>query len=179
MKQKQYRDGYVAAQIALGLPSKIRALRLERKWTQGDLARLAKMAQPRISEIETPGERKLNLETLRRIASAFDVGLEVNFVPFGELINRSEGFDPDSFSVQGFEPEVAEATVSPKGKRQRRSKCFYHTGSRSKRTKRKYKNSSHIPSCLETSNENGSVSAYLIGQAPDANPIALIGSASA
>jgi transcriptional regulator with XRE-family HTH domain len=111
MKNKEYRDGYVAAQIALGLPSKIRALRTERQWTQGDLARLAKMAQPRISEIETPGERKLNLDTLQRIASAFDVGLEVNFVPFGELIEQSERFDPDSFSVQSFEPELAAVTV--------------------------------------------------------------------
>jgi len=110
MKEKEYRDGYVAAQISLGLPTKIRALRMERKWTQGELAGRAKMAQPRISEIETPGERKLNLDTLQRIASAFDVGLEVDFVPFGELISRSEGFDPDSFSVQSFEPELAAAT---------------------------------------------------------------------
>jgi transcriptional regulator with XRE-family HTH domain len=109
MKDKKYRDGYVAAQIALGLPSKIRALRAERKWTQGDLARLAKMAQPRISEIETPGERKLNLETLQRIASAFDVGLEVDFVSFGELVDRSEGFDPDSFSAKSFDAELAES----------------------------------------------------------------------
>jgi transcriptional regulator with XRE-family HTH domain len=109
MKDKKYRDGYIAAQIALGLPSKIRALRVERKWTQGELARLAKMAQPRISEIETPGERKLNLDTLQRIASAFDIGLEVNFVPFGELIEHSEGFDPDSFSVKSFDVELTES----------------------------------------------------------------------
>jgi len=111
MKEKGYRDGYVAAQISLGLPTKIRALRMERQWTQGELARRAKMAQPRISEIETPGERKLNLDTLQRIASAFDIGLDVDFVPFGELIHRSEGFDPDSFSVQSFEPELAAATT--------------------------------------------------------------------
>ncbi|MFZ0337136.1 MAG: helix-turn-helix transcriptional regulator, partial [Terracidiphilus sp.] len=110
MREKEYRDGYVAAQISLGLPTKIRGLRMERKWTQGELARRAKMAQPRISEIETPGERKLNLDTLQRIASAFDVGLEVDFVPFGELISRSERFDPDSFSVQSFGPELAAAT---------------------------------------------------------------------
>jgi transcriptional regulator with XRE-family HTH domain len=113
MKDKKYRDGYVAAQIVLGIPGKIRALRAQRDWTQGDLARLAKMAQPRISEIETPGERKLNIDTLQRIASAFDVALQVDFVPFGELIDRSEGFDPDSFSVKSFDEELAEEAQKP------------------------------------------------------------------
>ncbi len=109
MKDKEYRDGYVAAHIALCLPNQIRSLRISRKKTQGELAELAGMAQPRISEMEKPGERKLNLETLQRIASAFDVGLEVRFVPFSQLIDDTEGFDPDAYSVKSFDEEVAEA----------------------------------------------------------------------
>lgn len=100
----------MAAQIAFGLPNQIRALRSERKLTQGDLAKLAKMAQPRICEMERPGERKLNLDTLMRLAAAFDVALEVRFLPFGELVERSEHFDPDSFSVKSFDDEVV-ATI--------------------------------------------------------------------
>jgi transcriptional regulator with XRE-family HTH domain len=106
LKDKKYREGYVGAQVSLGLPNQIRALRAQRKWTQEDLAQLALMKQPRISEIETPGERKLNLDTLMRIAAAFDVGLEVAFVPFSELVQKSEGFDPDSFSVKSFSDEL-------------------------------------------------------------------------
>jgi transcriptional regulator with XRE-family HTH domain len=135
LKEKAYRDGYVASQIALGLPNQIRALRTERKWTQGDLATRAKMAQPRISEIETPGERRLNIETLLRLASGFDIGLEVRFVPFSELVDRSEGFDPDSFSVKSFDDEILELEQEPEQQRspartRRRFAHRHHSGQR-------------------------------------------------
>ena len=48
------------------------------------------MTQPRISELETPGERKLTIETLLRLASAFDVALQVRFVPYSELVDWTE-----------------------------------------------------------------------------------------
>ena len=67
------------------------------------------MAQPRISEIEKPGERRLNIETLLRLASAFDVALQVRFVPFSEFIDFSEDIDLDNFALDTFEEEVAEA----------------------------------------------------------------------
>ncbi len=107
LREKEYRDGYVAAQVAFGLPNQIRKLRTERNMTQGDLARLADMAQPRICELENHGDRRVNLETLLRLAAAFDVALEVKFVPFGEFIEHSESFDPESFSVVSFDDEVA------------------------------------------------------------------------
>src|ERR1700680_1463571 len=66
LSDKTYRDAYVAAQIRIGLPFQIKALRTARDWSQGDLAHRAGMAQPRISEIEKPGERSLNIETLLR-----------------------------------------------------------------------------------------------------------------
>lgn len=111
MQQKEYRDAYVASQIRMTLPLQVRGLRksLGEDWTQQKLAKQAGMAQPRISELETPGERRLTIETLLRLASAFDVALQVRFVPFGELINWSEGLDIDHFAVQPFEAEVAES----------------------------------------------------------------------
>ena len=74
--------------------------------TQAALAEKAEMSQPRISEIESPGERNLNIETLLRLASAFDVALEIRFVPFSGLVDRSESFDPESFEVASFEQEI-------------------------------------------------------------------------
>jgi hypothetical protein len=53
------------------------------------------MLQPRISAILKPGKAHLNIETLRRLAEAFDCGLSIQFVPFSELVRRSERFDPD------------------------------------------------------------------------------------
>ncbi len=108
LKDKVYRDAYVASQINIGLPFQVRALRNSRQWKQGELAERTSMSQPRISEIETPGGRSLNIATLLRLASAFDVGLDIRFVPFSELVDRSEGFDPDDFTVKSFNEDIAE-----------------------------------------------------------------------
>jgi hypothetical protein len=35
------------------------------------------------------------------------VGLQVRFIPFGELVDWAEAFDPDNFQVQSFVDEVA------------------------------------------------------------------------
>ena len=112
LKDKQYRDAYVASQIRMSLPVQIRELRKSRDMTQPQLAQLSGMTQPRISEIERPGERRLNIETLLRIASAFDVALQIKFVPFEELIDWGEGVDLDHFSVIPFTEELRLAEES-------------------------------------------------------------------
>jgi transcriptional regulator with XRE-family HTH domain len=107
LKDPQYRRAFVASQIRIGIPFQIRALRKARGMTQPQLAEAAGMSQPRISEIETPGSRSLNLETLLRIADAFDIALEVRFLAFGEFIERSEKINPDSIAIEPFEDEIA------------------------------------------------------------------------
>jgi transcriptional regulator with XRE-family HTH domain len=107
LTNKQYRDAFVGSQISIGLPFQIRALREQRGWKQSRLASEAGMLQPRISAMENPGGAKFNLETLRRLASAFDVALVVRFVPFGELVDWSERFNPDTFSIPNFEDDPA------------------------------------------------------------------------
>jgi transcriptional regulator with XRE-family HTH domain len=107
LREKEYRDAFVASQIRIGLPMQCRALRESREWTQPQLAEAAGMSQPRISEIERPGERKLNLETLLRLASAFDVALQVRFVPFSQLVDDDDSIHFDSFEVAKFENDMA------------------------------------------------------------------------
>jgi len=74
---------------------------------QADLAQKTGMLQPRISAMESPGGAKFTLETLRRVASAFDVALVVRFAPFSELLRWSERFEPDEFAVPSFEDDFA------------------------------------------------------------------------
>ena len=107
LKNKAYRDAFIGSQISVGLPFQIRALREQRGWKQSRLAMEAGMLQPRISAMESPGAAKFNLETLRRLASAFDVALMVRFVPFSELVDWSERFDPDKFNIPSFKDEQA------------------------------------------------------------------------
>lgn len=103
---KEYRDAFVGAQLRVALPMQCRALRESRGWTQPQLAEAAGMSQPRISEIERPGERRLNLDTLLRLASAFDVALQVRFVPFSELIDDDESLDAGDFYVASFDEDI-------------------------------------------------------------------------
>ena len=118
MCDHEYRHGLVSAQFDIDLPLQIRALRKQRNWTQPELAALAEMKQPRISAIEKPGGANFTLETLRRLAKAFDVALIVRFAPFGELSDWSKQFNPDNFHIPSFkddpafkEPQQPEATV--------------------------------------------------------------------
>jgi hypothetical protein len=71
------------------------------------------MKQSRISAIETVGQTKLTIETLKRLASAFDCALAVRFVSFGELGKWTAAFDPDNFSVPSFEDERRARASSP------------------------------------------------------------------
>ncbi len=106
LQNKEYRDAFVGSQINIELPFQIRALREKRGWSQEQLAREAGMLQPRISAMETPGKGKLKLETLRRIAAAFDVGLIVRLAPFSEMIEWVIKFSPDSFTVLSCEEDM-------------------------------------------------------------------------
>jgi transcriptional regulator with XRE-family HTH domain len=67
---------------------------------------MAGMSQPRISEIERPGERKLNLETLFRLAEAYDVALLVKFVPFTEFVDTTDGLRLDGLSIKPFDEDL-------------------------------------------------------------------------
>lgn len=112
LNDKKYREAYVASQISIGIPFQIRALREKRDWNQKRLADEAEMLQPRISAMEKPGHGSLNLDTLLRLAAAFDIGLVVKFAPFSELVTWGDRFSPDTFNVPsiGDDLPLGEAT---------------------------------------------------------------------
>lgn len=112
-KGKQHRAAFVASQISISIPFQVRALRKQRGWDQKRLAAEANMLQPRVSTIETPGKGDLNLDTLKRLAAAFDVALVVHFAPFSELARWSDQFSPDEFAVIGFQEELARLESVP------------------------------------------------------------------
>jgi transcriptional regulator with XRE-family HTH domain len=107
LKDTEYRKAFVASQINIGIPFQVRALLKARGWTQDELAERSGMLQPRISAILKPGKTRPNIETLRRLANAFDCGLLVRFAPFSELLNWSEQFSPDNFRVPSFTEDFA------------------------------------------------------------------------
>jgi transcriptional regulator with XRE-family HTH domain len=98
-KRKDYREAFVASQISTGIPFQIRALRKAQNWSQEKLAEATQMLQPRICAMEQAGYGDFTLNTLKKLAAAFDVGLVVRFAPFGEMVNWVDAFSPDTFNV--------------------------------------------------------------------------------
>jgi len=105
LKNKEYRDAFLAELITTGIPFQIKILREQRNWTQKELGDRVNMAQETISRLEDPNYGKLNLNTLKRLTSAFDVGLMVRFVPFSELVNWEINLSLESLEVSSFDEE--------------------------------------------------------------------------
>jgi transcriptional regulator with XRE-family HTH domain len=87
------------------LPAQIRSLRLRRGQKQADLGEAVEMKQARISKLEQIGAANFSIETLIRLASAFRVGLIVKFVPYSEMLEWENEFQPDAFDAAPIEED--------------------------------------------------------------------------
>ena len=108
-RNAEYREALVFENVYTSICSQIRVLREQRELSQSAFGRKVKMAQERISILEDPNaETKPALKTLLRVASGFDVGLDVRFVPFGAIIDRSVDTDSLKLRVASFDEELPE-----------------------------------------------------------------------
>ncbi|ALO46598.1 helix-turn-helix domain-containing protein [Pseudohongiella spirulinae] len=104
-QDKEYRDAYVNAEIVNGLSYQIQAMRLDRGWTQEELAELLGTRQSVISRLENPNNEAFSIKMLEALASIFDTGLMIRFVPFTKLVAetakvRDSDLRPDSFEKE-------------------------------------------------------------------------------
>ena len=104
-QDKDYRDIFVEEHIGVGLAHQIRALRDKNGWTQEELSNRAGKKQPVIAQLENPDYGNYTLKTLKTLASAFDVALQVNFVSFSDLIKRAANLTPEIIAPKGYEEE--------------------------------------------------------------------------
>jgi transcriptional regulator with XRE-family HTH domain len=98
-----YRHEFNDAHVADTLAFQIRAMREARGWSQQELAQRAGMKQARISQLEDPDYVRPSLSTLLRLKRAFDVALDVKFVPFSELATWSANFSTEDLAVPAFD----------------------------------------------------------------------------
>jgi len=106
MGRKSYRDAFVSAHISNTVASQIATLRAKFELTQKQLAEKAGMRQSRISALEDPNYENIEVGTLRRLASAFDVALTVRFVPFSELAKWSVSMSTAKIAVPSFDEDT-------------------------------------------------------------------------
>jgi HTH-type transcriptional regulator/antitoxin HipB len=106
LRDPEYRDLLVAEEIDTGLPLQIRAMRQDRGWSQRDLAKQAGMRQEVISRLEQLDYGKYTITTLKRLASAFGVGLDVRFVPLSTIVDRMANLSPEDLAVPDYEHDL-------------------------------------------------------------------------
>jgi transcriptional regulator with XRE-family HTH domain len=108
LKDKEYRDAFVAAYVRNGVAFQIRAMRDSRGWDQKKLAEKMGNAklQPIISRYENPDYGRYSMTTLLDLAQAFDVGLIVKFAPFSEIIERDEEILEESLDVDSYAKDL-------------------------------------------------------------------------
>ncbi|MDA0768847.1 MAG: hypothetical protein BZY79_06545 [SAR202 cluster bacterium Casp-Chloro-G4] len=104
-QDKDYRDTFVQEHIGVGLAYQIRAMREKFGWTQEEFARRAGKRQEVISQLENPDYGSYTLKTLKILASAFDVALQVNFVSFRDLIRNAANLTPEIIAPPSYDEE--------------------------------------------------------------------------
>ena len=105
LRDKDYRDGFVEGHVRTGLAYQIRALRDARNWSQEELGKRLGTSQSVVARLENPDYGKFSLTTLLKLASTFDVALDVRFTSFGELIETTSDLSPEALDAPSFDDD--------------------------------------------------------------------------
>lgn len=106
-----YRHAVVEANIEQGIAWQIRANREGRGLSQRGLAALLNTDQSAISRWEDPMRGGHNLETLLKLARAFDCALQVRFIPFSELSASLGNVSPHALYASTYPEEIEDSTL--------------------------------------------------------------------
>lgn len=106
LEAKEFRDALVEADIANGILFQLKAMLADRGWTQEQLAEKAGTSQPVISKY-FKGYENFSQQTLRKLASAFDVSLTTRFEPFSDLAERHLNVSWANLAIPDFPNDAA------------------------------------------------------------------------
>ncbi len=99
---KSYRHAYADESLNMTIATQIKVLREQRGWDQQELADHAKMKQSMISRYEDVNYSSWTISTLKRLAEAFDVIVDVRFRSFRDLVFDTCSFSRESLQVVEF-----------------------------------------------------------------------------
>lgn len=95
-KDKDYAHAYMEEFLNAYIATQIKVLREKEGWTQEQLAEKADMRQERISLLESVNYSSWSINTLRKLAKAFDLVLHVSFENFSTGIMNFEAMKKES-----------------------------------------------------------------------------------
>lgn len=100
--EKEYRHAYGEESTDISVGTQIKVLREQRGWRQEDLAREASIQQPMVSRYENVNYSNWTLSTLKKLARAYDVWLDIRFRSFADLVNETNRFSREALQVPRF-----------------------------------------------------------------------------
>jgi transcriptional regulator with XRE-family HTH domain len=110
---KEYRHAYADEALNATIATQIKVLREQRDLTQEALAREAQMKQSMISRYENVNYSSWSIKTLKKLAEAFDVFLEVRFRSFRNLVESAETLSGEALQVAAFTDDPFFKQVQP------------------------------------------------------------------
>lgn len=106
LRDPEFRREFVADYVQEMVAAQIRAIRERRGWTQEQLGKVANgMSQVQVSRLENPDYSGATLNSLKRMAQAFDVGLIVRMAPFSEFMEWISTMDPERLVPPNYAEE--------------------------------------------------------------------------
>ena len=106
LRKRAYRRAYVGEHVRRGIAYQIRALREQRDWSKGKLAKALRKPQSTVTRLEDPNYGRVTVQTLLQVADAYDVALQVRFVPFSSFLRATRDLSTASMQVPSFEVEM-------------------------------------------------------------------------
>jgi transcriptional regulator with XRE-family HTH domain len=101
-QDEEYRHSYAEECLNTIIATQLKVLREQRELTQRALAKKCDMKQPRITVLEDSNYSNWSINTLKRLARAFDVALSVKFEAFSDLILDFENMSKESLERPSF-----------------------------------------------------------------------------
>lgn len=105
LANKDYRHAYMKEGVRSWIARQVRILREQRGWSQEDLGHETNKPQSAISRIEDPDYGRLSLQTLFDLASAYDVGILVQFVTWDDWLSRMDDVSIEAMQKDSFDGE--------------------------------------------------------------------------
>jgi transcriptional regulator with XRE-family HTH domain len=134
---KDYRSAFIEECIRTRITAQIKALRDTRGLDYKGFAEEINKSVSWTYRLEDPNAAPPTIPTLLQIANAFDIGLDVRFRPFSELLDDVTTLNRKSFRVPCFDEELKMGSFS-------RSRSRRKVRSPSPRRKPKVSDSSRI-----------------------------------
>ena len=79
LKDKDFKEGYYIELAKVNFAHRLAEIRREKKMSQIQLAKKARVSQQFISQLESADGKNLTLETISKIANSLGVGVKITF----------------------------------------------------------------------------------------------------